>query len=215
VARLLRGQSLALISDAGTPLVSDPGYRLVRAALEQGIQASPIPGPSAIIAALSVCGLPTDRFVFEGFLPVRTGPRRTRLETLRHEPRTLVFFESCHRIAAALVDLADLFGANRPAALARELTKVYESVRQATLGALRDWVSTNPEQRKGEMVLVVAGDAEAGRAEDDDSRLRQVLVTLLDELPAKQAATLAARLTKSGRNYAYKLAIELQSKGKP
>src|SRR5436190_2507952 len=157
VARLEGGDSLALVSDAGTPLVSDPGFRLVRAARERGLRVSTVPGACAAIAALSVAGLPCERFAFEGFLPAKAAARRERLAELAHEPRTLVFYESKHRIEESLEDLVSAFGAARPAAIGRELTKAHETV---LVGGLRDLlgrVREDAEQRLGEFVLVVAG----------------------------------------------------------
>jgi len=136
IERLQRGEDVALISDAGTPLLSDPGYLLVGAAHQAGIRVSPIPGASAMLSALSAAGLPTDRFVFEGFLPARAGPRRSRLEALQHEPRTIVYYEAPHRLLESLQDMLDIFGAGRPAVLARELTKIHETIRLSTLGEL-------------------------------------------------------------------------------
>ncbi|MDN5850267.1 MAG: 16S rRNA (cytidine(1402)-2'-O)-methyltransferase, partial [Nitrococcus sp.] len=157
LARLEAGESIALVSDAGTPLISDPGFRVVQEAQRRGLTVVPIPGACSIIAALSVAGLPTDRFVFEGFLPARASARQRHLQSLRLEPRTLVFLESCHRIVAALHDLMAALGATRTATLARELTKCYETVRLDTLAGLADWVTSEAEQARGELVLVVAG----------------------------------------------------------
>src|SRR5690606_30662216 len=149
VARLLAGESLALVSDAGTPLVSDPGYRLVRAARAAGVRVSPVPGPSALIAALSVAGLPSDRLAFEGFLPAKASARRERLGALAGEARTLVFYESSHRIAEALADCVEAFGGDRPAVLARELTKLFETVLDGSLAEVQAQVGADPNQRRG------------------------------------------------------------------
>jgi len=204
---LLAGESLALISDAGTPLISDPGFPLVRACREQGIDVIPVPGVSALIAALSVSGLPTDRFRFEGFLPRRQQARLTCLERLQREPATLIFYESSHRVVEALQDLLAVFGAARHAVLARELTKVHETLKAAPLGELLAWVEADENQRKGEFVLLLAGaeaDADAG-AMDTDALLR----ILLDELPLKQAAALAARISGEKKNRMYQRALDL------
>src|SRR5690606_11431988 len=168
VARLLAGDSLALVSDAGTPLVSDPGFRLVRAARAAGVKVSPVPGPCAFIAALSVAGLPSDRFVFEGFLPAKASARRERLAALAAEPRTLAFYESSHRIADTLADMRDAFGADRPAVLARELTKLFETVLDGSLADLAQRVATDADQRKGEFVVLVQG-----AASDEDARIAE------------------------------------------
>src|SRR5207342_3336141 len=168
VARLLAGDSLALVSDAGTPLVSDPGFRLVSAARAAGVRVSPVPGACAAIAALSVAGLPSDRFCFEGFLPAKAGARRERLRALAREPRTLVFYETGHRIEESLADFVEAFGARREAVLARELTKLFETVLGETLADLHAQVVADANQRKGEFVLVVRGsedDADALLAE--------------------------------------------------
>jgi 16S rRNA (cytidine1402-2'-O)-methyltransferase len=163
------GARVALITDGGMPSVSDPGYRLVRAALEAGVQVGVVPGPSAVTTALAVSGLPCDRFCFEGFLPRRTGERRSRLAALADEPRTMVFFEAPHRVADALADLAAAFGPDRPAALCRELTKSYEQVLRDDLGTLAGWARTG--EPRGEITLVVAGAADATPERPDDARL--------------------------------------------
>ncbi len=153
--RLLQGSTLALVTDAGTPAISDPGYRLVRAALEAGCTVRTVPGPCAMVAALSIAGIPTDRFVFEGFLPVRNGPRKARLRELRTETRTLVFYEAARRLPETLADMAAEFGAQREAAVVREATKVFEEVVRGTLSHLAArWKDAPP---KGEITLVVAG----------------------------------------------------------
>lgn len=206
LARLRAGSSVALVSDAGTPGISDPGYPLVVAAHESGIAVVAVPGPSAVATALSVAGQPTDRFVFEGFLPARAKARRARLEALAHEPRTLVLYESAHRVAASLADLVAAFGGERPATLARELTKAFETVRRATLAELAEWVAGDPDQRRGEIVLVIAG-APARPAGADGPGLEAVLDALLAELPPARAAAVAARLTGVTRRAAYRAAL--------
>lgn len=201
VARLLRGESLALVSDAGTPLVSDPGYRLVRAARAAGVRVSPVPGPCAAIAALSVAGLASDRFAFEGFLPAKSAARRERLRPLAAEPRTLVFYESSHRIVESLEDLCTVFGSDRPAVLARELTKLFETVLDDTVSGLLAAVQADANQRKGEFVLLVQG---AG--EDADARLaegRRVYALLGAHMPPSAAARLAAEITGAPRKALY------------
>ena len=201
VEALESGQSVALVSDAGTPLVSDPGYRLVRAAHEAGVPVSPIPGASAVTAALSVAGLPTDRFCFEGFLPAKSGARRARLAVLARESRTLVFFESVHRIAEALTDMCVAFGGDRAAFAGRELTKMYEQCELASLSALCAKIADGSIAGKGEFVLVVAGADrdDAGSAFDIDRMLNE----LSRYLPPKKAAEITARLTGEKKNLLY------------
>jgi 16S rRNA (cytidine1402-2'-O)-methyltransferase len=201
VARLLAGESLALVSDAGTPLVSDPGFRLVRAAREAGIAVSPVPGASALVAALSVAGLPSDRFIFEGFLPAKPNARRERLAALAPEPRTLIFYESAHRIEDALDDAVAAFGADRRAVLARELTKLFETVLDGRLADLAQRVRADPNQRKGEFVLLVQG---AG--EDADAKVvegRRLYAKLSEHLPPSTAAKVAAEWSGAPRKALY------------
>ncbi|HEX7369154.1 MAG TPA: 16S rRNA (cytidine(1402)-2'-O)-methyltransferase [Rhodanobacteraceae bacterium] len=201
VAKLQAGANIALISDAGTPLVSDPGFRLVRAAREVGLDVAPIPGACAAIAALSVAGLPSDRFVFEGFLPAKATARRERLRELTHESRTLVIYESSHRIVECCADLREAFGAEREARLLRELTKLHETCIGMTLGDIAERVASDAEQRLGECVLVVAG-----HAEDADAKLiegRRVYALLRAELPPAQAAKLAAAISGAPRKMLY------------
>ncbi|WP_045767974.1 16S rRNA (cytidine(1402)-2'-O)-methyltransferase [Xanthomonas albilineans] len=201
VARLRGGESLALVSDAGTPLVSDPGYRLVRAARVAGVRVSPVPGACAAIAALSVAGLPSDRFAFEGFLPAKAAARRERLARLAGEARTLVFYEASHRIAESLADCRAAFGDTRPAVMARELTKLFETVLDGSLADLHARVEADDNQRKGEFVLIVQG---AG--DDADAQLtegRRVYAKLSEHLPPSTAAKLAAELTGAARKALY------------
>lgn len=206
--RLMSGESLALITDAGTPLISDPGYRLVHAARKQGIVVTPVPGPSALTAALSVSGLPTDRFVFEGFLPARHQARMTRLEALARESRTLVFYESSHRIVDSLEDMTRVFGPDRTAVVAREMTKVFEQVQGDRLAGLMEWLGADPDHRKGEFVVLVAGDrSEKGDLTADDL---QLLEALLPELAVKKAAALAARITGKRKKDFYAAAIRMK-----
>ena len=190
--RLQAGEDVAVISDAGTPLISDPGYRLVRAAHEAGITVSVVPGPSAVTAALSVCGLPTDRFTFEGFLPAREAARRSALEALRHEPRTLVFFETGQRILACLETLASVFGDDREIAVCRELTKRFETVLLGPVHDVLQRVASDADQRRGEFVLVVAG---AQRPAPERQAAIDLARELARELPASKAARIAARIT--------------------
>ena len=201
VRRLMSGDSVALISDAGTPLISDPGFRLVRAARAAGIRCIPVPGACAAIAALSVAGLPSDRFVFEGFLPAKAAARRSRLQALAEDARTLIFYESSHRVAESLADMRDIFGDDREAVLARELTKVFETVLGEPLKALAARVAAEPDQQRGEHVILLAG-----RGEEADVRLaegRRVFAILRDELPPARAAKLAAAISGAPRKALY------------
>ena len=211
IERLQGGTRIALVSDAGTPLVSDPGFHLVRAARLAGIEVLPVPGACAAIAALSVAGIATDRFCFEGFLPARRALRRERLAALATEPRTLVFYEAPHRIHELLADLVACLGDEREAAIARELTKVHETHYSGTLAALQAHLADDPHAARGELVLVVAGHAAAAAAAaDDTAALDGVLVPLLGALPVSQAADLAAQITGQKRNRAYTRALELE-----
>jgi 16S rRNA (cytidine1402-2'-O)-methyltransferase len=201
VARMAAGDDVALVSDAGTPLISDPGFRLVRAARVAGIKVSPIPGASAVIAALSVAGLPSDRFIFEGFLSAKTGARRSRLAELAGESRTLIFYESSHRILESLEDMRDAFGSDRDAVVARELTKMFETVLDGPLAGLVERVAADPNQQKGEFVVMVAG-----REEGEEERLAEglrVFAILKEELPPAKAAKLAAAITGAPRKSLY------------
>jgi 16S rRNA (cytidine1402-2'-O)-methyltransferase len=210
VEQLQQGESLAVISDAGTPLISDPGYNLVRLAREAGVSVVPIPGASALICALSASGLPTDRFVFEGFLPAKSVSRRARLEALRSETRTLIFYESSHRLVECLQDMQVVFGVDRHVVLARELTKQFETLRGDGVRNLLHWVQDDPNQQKGEMVLLVQGEAEAGGHEIDNEAER-ILLALLDELPIKTAAKLTARITGLNKRALYDRALQLKA----
>lgn len=207
LTRLLAGDDVALVSDAGTPLISDPGYHLVRQARAAGIAVVPVPGPCALIAGLSAAGLPSDRFIFEGFLPAKTVGRRSRLEALREEPRTVIFYEAPHRLLECLQDMAEVFGEERQAVLARELTKTFETIKGIPLGELRDWVASDSNQQRGECVLLLAG-WEAPEAEGIDAESLRVLDLLLSELPVKRAAALAAEITGVRKNLLYQAALE-------
>jgi probable S-adenosylmethionine-dependent methyltransferase, YraL family len=202
VQRLQQGEDIALISDAGTPLISDPGFPLARLAHEAGIRVVPLPGASALITALSAAGLPTDRFTFEGFLPPKSTARRHALEALVAERRTLAFYEAPHRLLETLEDMAAVFGAERLAVLARELTKTFETLRRAPLGELLEFVRGDSDQQRGEAVLLVHGaPPPAADALDDESR--RVAELLAAELPVKQAAALAAKITGAKKNQIY------------
>jgi len=215
VSRLTKGASIALVSDAGTPAISDPGFDLVRAAAAAGIEVIAIPGPCAAIAALSIAALPTDRFCFEGFLPARGAARRARLESLAAEMRTLVFYESPHRVKDMLEDCAEMLGGERLGVLAREITKLHETTYRGTLTDLAARTASDPDLTRGEIVLTVAGaaavaaDAKGGE-DGHGGELDRVLKVLLAELPLKQAARLAAQLTAARDNHAYKRALQLK-----
>ncbi len=205
LVRLAAGETVALVSDAGTPLLSDPGFELVQRAAQAGHDVQVIPGPSAITAALAVAGLPTARFCFEGFLPARAHERRAALAALAREPRTLVLFEAPHRILATLTDMAAEFGAERPAVVARELTKAHETVYRGTLRELLARAQAEENLRRGEITLVVQGAAAAANAVDQ-TLLRRAVDLLAKELPPGRAAAIAAQLTGATRAAAYALA---------
>ncbi|MEH6492110.1 16S rRNA (cytidine(1402)-2'-O)-methyltransferase [Halopseudomonas sp.] len=207
VARLLAGDDLALISDAGTPLISDPGYHLVRQAREAGVRVSPLPGACALIAALSAAGLPSDRFAFEGFLPAKSHGRRQRLQDLAAEQRTWMVYEAPHRLLECLDDMREILGGERRVVLARELTKTFETLRSAPLAELADWVRGDSDQQRGECVLVVEG-ASAPAVDAVSAEAERVLDALLQELPVKQAARLAAQITGERKNQLYQLALQ-------
>lgn len=205
---LTRGKSVALISDAGTPLISDPGFRVVRAVRAAGVPVIPVPGPSAVIAALSAAGLPTDRFVFEGFLPPRAAARQARLAEFSGETRTLVFYESSHRIVESVQDMAAVLGADRRGVIARELTKLYEEIHDAPLSELVAWLASDDRHQKGEFVVLVAG--REGREEGATLAAENILRVLLAELPLKQAAKLASEITGINKNELYQKALEIK-----
>jgi 16S rRNA (cytidine1402-2'-O)-methyltransferase len=211
--RLRGGARIALVSDAGTPLLSDPGFELVRRVAQEGVPVVAVPGPSAVTAALSIAGLPTERFTFEGFLPARLAERRARLAELAAETRTLVFFEAPHRIAESLEDMSAAFGAGRRAAVARELTKVFETVYRGTLATLAGQARGDANFTRGEITVVVAG-AEPAPAGDLRAQLDATLTVLLTELAPSKAAALAARLTGAKRNDAYTRALELSGEAR-
>jgi len=201
LARLREGQQIALVSDAGTPLISDPGFRLLRAVRQAGLKASPVPGPCAFVAALSVAGLASDRFCFEGFLPAKAGARRERLEKLANEPRTLVFYESSHRILETLEAAAQTFSGARRAGVARELTKLFETVLDGPLDELVERLRADANQQRGEFVLLIEG-----APEDADAALREgqrLFAVLREHLPASKAAKVAAELSGAPRKALY------------
>ncbi|MDM9652605.1 16S rRNA (cytidine(1402)-2'-O)-methyltransferase [Pseudomonas indoloxydans] len=208
LARLQAGEDVALISDAGTPLISDPGYHLVRQARAAGFAVVPVPGACALIAALSAAGLPSDRFIFEGFLPAKAAGRRARLEQVREEPRTLIFYEAPHRILECLQDMREVFGDDRPALLARELTKTFETLQGLPLAELCEWVAADSNQQRGECVVLVAGWQAPEGEEAVSAEALRVLDLLLSEMPLKRAAALAAEITGVRKNVLYQVALE-------
>lgn len=210
---LRAGKVVALVSDAGTPLLSDPGYALVRAAAAAGVEVRALPGASAVTAALSVAGLPTDRFVFEGFLPARSGERQSALARLAAEPRTLILFEAPHRIAATLAELSAWFGAERPAVVARELTKLHETVYRGTLAQLAAMAAKDANFSRGEITLLIGGAPAAAGA--DRALLARALKLLLAELPPARAAAIAAQIAGVRRSEAYALAQQLRASVPP
>lgn len=210
LARLQAGEDVALISDAGTPLISDPGYHLVRQARAAGIAVVPVPGACALIAALSAAGLPSDRFIFEGFLPAKAAGRRARLEQVKEEPRTLIFYEAPHRILECLQDMQAVFGDERPALLARELTKTFETLKGMPLAELAAWVAADSNQQRGECVVLVAGWQAPEGEEAVSAEAMRVLNLLLAEMPLKRAAALAAEITGVRKNLLYQVALEQQ-----
>lgn len=208
IERLACGESLAIVSDAGTPLISDPGFDLIAGARRRGIPVIAIPGPCAAIAAISVAGLPADRFAFEGFLPAKSAARRAQLEKLVSESRTLIFYEAPHRLSETLVDMGAVLGPQRAASISRELTKRFETTYSGTLAELAQAAQRDENMSRGEIVIVVAGssappqDAVALNAE-------QLLRALLDELSPAQAAKIAARVTGAKRSELYEVAVRL------
>ncbi len=207
LAALEAGRSVALVSDAGTPLISDPGYRIVQSAARAGYEVRAVPGPCAAIAALSIAGLPTDRFVFEGFLPAKAAARQARLSDLSGDARTLVFYEAPHRLQEALAEMCESLGPTREAVVAREITKAFETAYRGTLAALAERAQADPNMTRGEIVIVVQG--ATAHAATDEPELERVLAELLRALPVSQAADLAARITGVNRNRAYKTALAL------
>jgi 16S rRNA (cytidine1402-2'-O)-methyltransferase len=209
IKMLLDGDSVALVSDAGTPLVSDPGFRLVREAHNKSITVSPIPGASAVTAALSSAGIATDRFCFEGFLPSKQAARKSRLESLASEQRTLVFYESVHRIAECVADMVEIFGKDRQAFIGRELTKLHEQCVQDSLGEIRRLIEDDSIVGKGEFVIVVAGSAEP---QDSPLEADRLLRALSSHLSARDAARVAAEATGEKRNALYDRLLQLKSR---
>lgn len=206
---LKKNQSIALISDAGTPLINDPGYRLVKLAQEHKIPVIPIPGPCALITALCASGLACDRFIFEGFLPEKSVARQKKLLEFLHETRTIIFYEAPHRILALIEDMLDVLGPKRYVVLARELTKTFETIHGDSLNQLKIWLSSDKNQQKGEFVVLIAGAKYVNPNEVDAQRILEIL---LNELPIKQATSIAAKITREKKNKLYALALALTGK---
>ena len=206
IEKLQAGTSIALVSDAGTPLISDPGYHLVNRCRQAGVKVVPLPGPCAVVTALSGAGLPSDRFSFEGFLPPKSKGRRDRFQELANDERTMIFYESPHRIMDSLADMLVVLGPERQVVLARELTKTYETIHGAPLGELIDWLGEDSNRTRGEMVLLVAGH----RAEKEDlpADALRTLGLLVKELPLKKAAALTAEIHGVKKNALYKWGLE-------
>jgi len=211
IAQLQTGKNIALVSDAGTPGIADPGYRLVKGAAEAGISVVPVPGPSTIAALLSVGGLPTDRFAFEGFLPAKPSQRRKTLQRLKHEERTLIFFESPHRLLDALADIEEIFG-DRPIAIGRELTKVYEEVVRGTVSEVR--ASWQEREVKGEVALLIAGATGKDESEDKLSVIEEIRQLLTQDLPLKEIAHMISERRGMSKREVYALGVQLKERGK-
>ncbi|MDQ9019789.1 16S rRNA (cytidine(1402)-2'-O)-methyltransferase [Acinetobacter sichuanensis] len=210
IERLKNGENIALVSDAGTPLISDPGFKLVRAAQENNIRVIPVPGACAAIAALSAVGLPSDRFSFEGFLPSKQSQRLLQLEKLKHETQTLIIYEAPHRILDCVKDMVDVFGAERPVGFAREITKTFETIKKMTLAELLHFIESDHHQQKGEIVLVIGGAPQEHDVKQE--KLDQLLIRLLEDLSVKAASQLVADLTGVKKKVAYQRALELTQK---
>jgi 16S rRNA (cytidine1402-2'-O)-methyltransferase len=205
--KLASGDSIALISDAGTPLISDPGFIVARAVRDAGYKVVPVPGCSAVIAALCASGVPTDRFIFEGFLPAKRSGRQQQLSQFVSETRTVIFYESTHRILDSLQDMIEVFGGNRHVVLARELTKTFETIHGDSLDNLLVWITADANQQKGEFVVLVQG-VEPVISEGPSVETLRILDLLIEELPLKQAAALAAKITGEKKNALYQIALD-------
>lgn len=209
-----KGEQIALVSDAGTPLISDPGFHLVKTLREQGYKVVPIPGVSALITALSAAGLPTSTFSFEGFLPAKASARQQALSLNSESHYTQVYYESSHRIVASVATMIEVFGEHKQVVLARELTKLYEQYFHGTLAALHHWLLADRLHQKGEFVLILAGHEKKNSETDSfEVSTEQLLSVLVAELPLKQAAKIAAKLTGKSKNRLYKQGMALQNQG--
>ncbi|MFW1946862.1 16S rRNA (cytidine(1402)-2'-O)-methyltransferase [Acinetobacter bereziniae] len=209
IEKLKQGQDIALVSDAGTPLISDPGFKLVRAAQDNGIRVIPVPGACAAIAALCAVGLPSDRFSFESFLSSKQSQRLIQLEKLKYETQTMIIYEAPHRILDSVKDMAQVFGEQRPVGFAREITKTFETIKKMTLGELVSFIENDHHQQKGEIVLVIGGLPDAKDQDVEQDKLDQLLTRLLQDLSVKAASQLAADLMGIKKKIAYQRALEL------
>lgn len=205
IKRLKSGSNVALISDAGTPLISDPGYRLVDVAHKEDIRVCPLPGACAVVTALSACGLPTDKFTFAGFLPAKTQARQVVLQDYKSSSHTVVFYEAPHRLLESLRDMLVIYGEDRVVVLAREITKMFETVRRDSLAALVEWVAADTNQQRGECVLLVKG--EVSDKAELDPEVTRIMSILAEELPVKQASALASKISGVKKNTLYGWAL--------
>lgn len=208
IEKLQSGISIALVSDAGTPLINDPGYHLVKACRENDIKVVPIPGACAAIAALSVAGLPSDKFIYEGFLPAKSKARQDSLASLITEPRTMIFYESTHRLLETLKDMQTILGADKQIVLAKELTKTWETIVSFPVNELIDWLNQDASRQKGEFVLIVAGYTESNK--DIDPKAINTLKLLQKELPLKKAAAITAEIYGLKKNQLYQIGLNLE-----
>lgn len=207
IQKLLAGENIALISDAGTPLISDPGFHLVKQARQAGIKVVPVPGVSALITALSAAGLPSDRFTFEGFLPAKSAGRLAKLQALAEESRTMIFYEAPHRLLESIAAMRDVFGCTREAVLARELTKTFETIKSLPLAQMYDWIASDSDQQRGECVVLISGFTPDENAEVDQ-KAQQIMQLLMADLPLKKAAAIAAQITGLRKNVLYQWALD-------
>ncbi len=206
IQQIQKGESIALISDAGTPLINDPGYNLVVSAHDNKIQVVPVPGPSAIITALSASGLPTNKFIYEGYLPAKNKARETRLKELKNESRTLVFYEAPHRIVESLKNMQEIFGEQRRVTIGRELTKQFEQIVRDQLSVINKKIENEEIKQKGEFVVVVEGAKEMAISDEEILRINQIIA---EKMSPKEAASLTAKITGKKKNEVYKLALDL------
>ncbi len=207
--RLSQGQSVALVSDAGTPLIADPGYHVLQQVVDAGYTVVPVPGPCAVITALCASALPTDRFIFDGFLPPKSGARQQYFQSVSNQERTLVVYESPHRILASLADMQAVLGDEREIVLARELTKTFETFLRGSIGEVRAVVEADANQQKGEFVVMIRGVPQAKKQDVSDEAI-QLLKVLAEELPLKQAAALTAKATGFKKNKLYQIGLDWQ-----